>query len=317
MNHNGYNNQIENDVETSERPFERTTPKKPWAKIALLFILAGGILFVAGWLNGSRGGVIVWNNGRLQVVSASNERQDFTQNQHAAQVSAGNFHTLDVSATAMRITIRAADAYQLIIYGDIEPTITTTNGILNICTRVQERASNNNFQFMFNNMSRRAIYVYVPYNVFENIHATNTAGRIQLEGMYAENVILSATSGRVVMEDTHVGTQTSLSAVSGSVNINGGAVSHLDASTTSGTVRIETDVAANSYVNLRTVAGSIRFESSRSFAQEMVSYDVRTTTGSVRVNGDRLSRGAMVQTVTDAQLTINAQTTSGSVRLTF
>ena len=337
-----FNNNNQPIVEETVDRYERRNI--PWVKISLLCMLAGVILFAAGWATGSRGGRVYLDRG-LRVVSyplpddaESGRTVDFTSTAQVREIVA---NTISDSITFIPTTDNAVRVVGM------DVRVTETNGVLNVDARpvgsvitgtnfswfrggafvgrhgmgwVREGDSRFfDFNFDFSNFWQfgsisNAVRVYVPSGV-NVIEARSVSGSVRIEDISTTSLNLQSTSGSInVNGGTHADTR--LRSTSGSVRFDGNLTAGIDASSTSGSVRItdnSTQFAAGSEISLRSTSGSVSFTTAA--PASAFSYSMSVTSGSMRVDGNRIS--GRNTSGGSGNIPINARSTSGGVTLEF
>jgi len=337
-----FNNNNQPIVEETVDRYERRSI--PWVKIALLCMLAGVILFAAGWATGSRGGRVYFDRG-LRVVSyplpddaESGRTVDFTSTNQVREIVANSLSNSITFIPTTDNTVRVVG---------VDVRVSEANGVLNIDARpVGSVITGSNFSwsrggafvgrhgmgwvregdrrffdfnFDFSNFWQfggisNAVRVYVPSGV-SVIEARSVSGSVRIENINTTSLNLQSTSGSVnVNGGTHADTR--LQSTSGSVRFEGHLTGSLEARSTSGGVRVtdySTQFAAGSEINLRSTSGSVRFTTAA--PASAFRYSMSVTSGSMRVDGNRISgrntHGG------SGDIPINASSTSGGVTLEF
>jgi hypothetical protein len=310
-----------------------------WGRIAVLLIILGAVLFAAGWALGSRGGRVYFENG-LHVTTVPTG--EYTAENIAETVVLNeNVHTIRVNGTSNAIHfVPTTDRAARVQTNNRNVIINEANGVLDI--RV-ERAAERRFRggifnvgnlgvtwnraegrrfleynFDFGNISfenvNNAIRVYVPEHV-RVIDARSTSGRIRLENVNTAQLSLSTTSGSINI-DGGINENARFQTTSGSVRANGYFNGNIYARTTSGGINIEHYGASHPVadsIQLSSTSGTLRFATNAPLSD--FSYNLSVTSGSMRVNEDRLS-GRNVSGGR-GNISITARATSGSIRLNF
>jgi len=331
----------------SDSPYDK--PRKPWGRIALFLIILGAVLFAAGWLSGSRGGRVYFENG-IRIATYPLETHETSAT--AANLTFGsNIHTVTVNTTscAIRIVPTSSDTVQVVSIDSRRVTVDETDGRLYVRARhtggmqvvngvnvnirrgslfsvgtlgVSWNRTNDarfldfNFDpssFSFANFNN-TIRVYVPDRV-QYIEARSTSGSVRLENVSTRRLNLRSTSGSVGVEGgTHE--NASLQSTSGSVRANGYIVGDIYARSTSGSVNIQdysTSHRNTNAIQLRSTSGSVRFETRAPLTD--FRYDLTVTSGSMRVDGRRID--GRRTSGGNGTTPITARSTSGSVQLYF
>jgi DUF4097 and DUF4098 domain-containing protein YvlB len=304
---NRYNNN--GTIETSEGheapEVPVYTPKRrmPWNRLALILIIMGSVLFMAGWLGGSRGGSLYFQNGQLRVRTVQRGSSDSVIN--ALTTDQLGAEGIRIHTTAMNIVVLPNHSNpRMEVFGDIVPVVRLADNILTIDTRQAERNIGTHFMVMGTN--RREIRLYLPHDVYEMFDFTSVSGNISVENFTIESGNLRSISGRVSLNGTTVN-DAEMQSTSGNVIIDGGSIFNLTASSISGNVTVDTRTISGGSAELRSVSGTVRFTG------QTDSYTLNSRSGSVRVNGNRT--GNVQATVRDGHFMVDMRTTSGNVHL--
>jgi len=317
-----------------------------WPVIAVALIILGICLFAAGWFSGSRGGQIYFERG-IRVETNAPEDQGLgggefrfdNINSVAINTASRNVHFIPTSQTYVRVVIPAG----------VRQDITEANGVLTINGRTNLSTSGNNarwrrvqflgfggnrgitwnrfsddytsnvfmdfnFDFSRSPFSGGAIRIYVPGSMY-NIYARSTTGNIRIGDIDTEHLHAQATTGRVSVDGgTH--TNSHLQTTTGSINAEA-YFGNLIAQATTGRVRIQDYTlhrsAGTGGIEIRTTTGSIHFGTHA--PADDFRYNVSVTTGSMRVDDNRIS-GRNTAGGSGGTL-VNLSATTGSVRLNF
>jgi len=149
-----------------------------------------------------------------------------------------------------------------------------------------------------------------------NSHLQTTTGAINANAHFAEDLYVRATTGRVTVNGEVHG-NSRLQTTTGSVNASAYFAGEIYVRATTGRVTVEDNNRerriGNESIQLRTTTGSITFTTRASIND--FRYSVSVSTGSMRVNDNRISgRSASGGT---GSTPISASATTGSVRLNF
>lgn len=287
---------------------ENSTKKRcvPWARIALLCMLVGTCLFVAGWLSGSRGGYIYFNNG-LQVVPIRQVQP--LQGRETIEMP-GNITSLFLNTGSAAVELIPSDVLSISIPSQLGHNHTISGNNLNVYTHMPSQqgrrsgigASLFSFNLSVNPFSSRqhTVRVYVPQNVTA-INARSTSGSITiLDGINTQSLSLTSNSGRIdVRGGQHV--QTRLQATSGNIGVVAYLLGDTYANANSGNIAI-TCQSAGSGTNLinatvRTTSGNISISGINTHT-----IDVRANSGSINLRDGQHQN-------------VNFRTTSGAIRM--
>ena len=316
-------------------------PKRrmPWTGVAVVLIVLGIGLFAIGWLSGSRGGRIYFNRG-IRVETST--REEFASGS-GDLTFANNFDAVVINASshAIRVYHTNEPTVRVVTLPGLRSNISEQGSVLNVDVRTSFVGGGQRIQFMglgggrgvtWNRNGRDAylsfdfdfstprnmfggIRVYVPNSV-NDIYARTSSGSVRINDISTTQLRAQTNSGRVeVNGGTHqnVHLQSTSGSVRGDAHFAGG----LYARTTSGSVQINDSNAAartSGEIQLRSTSGSVNF-STRAPINNF-SYRMSVTSGSMRVDGSRIS-GRSATGGASGGTPLNASTTSGGVRLEF
>ena len=320
------NNNMDNNEKTPE------TRRYNWNKIAVILILAGVALFAIGRLSGARGGGISFSGWRFHVHNES------TQFENSFTPLPARLENISVRTTSISVIIQTAPAGETpgIHLVNVNPESLEAGDGITIDTRRAERTGWSIWLFNWNfTAARREIRIYLPANAELNeVSVRSTSGSVQIDGLSAENITTDSTSGSLRLNNLQAQTLyaravsgsirgENINISSGEINSTSGSISFgeitwntLDARSTSGSVRFSDariQDAATGRTSLRSTSGSVHLELREPAAY--FSYNMSTTSGTARVNGNNRGRGTSTGGTGAHEITL--RTTSGSVRLDF
>ncbi|MCL2500124.1 MAG: DUF4097 domain-containing protein [Defluviitaleaceae bacterium] len=308
--------------EVPATPPPRTgTPRKrrfPWNRLALILIIFGGLLFSAGWLSGSRGGHIYFRGGSplnfwgFEIRSVNRDSNEATTLN--LPDNAESIRGIIINTTAMNIVLRPLEDgnKHLVTYGDVEPEINFTNGILSIDTRRRERELGRGFSGFNLGVYNYEVVLYVPNGTpYGAIELSSISGNIRTDGFNADTLTVRSTSGNIRILDSDIAVG-NLQSTSGNVYVTNGSILNLTAEGASGNITVDTALLAGGNAELRTASGNIRF-TGNSPQNVLFDYNLRTATGMVRINGNRADNSQV--TAANPHYTINARAASGNIHL--
>jgi DUF4097 and DUF4098 domain-containing protein YvlB len=308
--------------------------RTPWGKIAVLFIIVGAILSLAGWLTGARGGRVYFDNG-LRIATFPLEGEENTPLDMT--FSSANIHSISVNAASRGIRIvPTTAATPRVVSGSRNVTISETDGHLSI--EAERFSGPINFMHvgimgvnwnrgdgmhaMDFNFSPRDIFsgvsntitVYVPSSV-QNIEARTASGSIRINDVSTQTLDLRANSGSINVDGGTHGNAT-MQSTSGRVRASATFTGDIYARSTSGGIRIEdnsTSHANTNSIRLHATSGSVNFDTRAPISD--FRYALSVSSGGMRVDGNRLdgrsASGGQGNTL------IDARSSSGSIRLNF
>jgi len=338
MDNNQYNNDgniIQPTLEAEQHESNNTKRRIKWIPLAMIFILIGGLMFGFAWISGARGGQIYWQNRRLHVETQNSARgrNNVAENRITGE-NFGLFHTIDIRTVSSSVTVVThMEPYISFSGGNI--TASENDGVLTLSDTARASGRRNLMSFGFTNRSY-PIRVYVPAS-FESgtVNIRTTSGSVTVSdihpsrltintisgsidvrniGVAVEYMNLRATSGRVRVKNVQYVSEFHVQTVSGSIGIDTAEWSHLNANATSGRITIDNGLPWGS-VHLRTISGSV----GASFNRDLNDFDIelRTTSGSMRVDGTRVSGRLFTRSQAVGDILMDVRTTSGSIRLDF
>jgi len=297
-----YSNSLPLSSHESYEDVKETLPRRRRIRpirLAILLVFLGALFFGIAWLNGARGGVAYWEDGRFRIESTNRGSRSL----QALDIPGDglDFHTIMVSASSSNVVILPTDGNLAVYAGTPNAYISITDGVLNI----RQRASGSNVHSLismdFTPGRTREIRLYLPAQFNESnvdIEVQTTSGNILIEGDFA-NLTASATSGRIqVRDNNHIADTITLRTTSGRIAVDN--ISHaneISATATSGRITITNINSDLRLLNLQTTTGSISAESTSN-----IDYmNARATSGRVRI----ANIGDISQ--------LNLQTTTGSI----
>ena len=285
-------------------------PRRPLARIALIFIILGTVMIGAGWVSGSRGGRVHFANG-LRIESF---RRNAIQGDMSAETfyDSLNTHTVEVSTFLSNITIvPTSDPYPRVVSSSRTPLdMSVTDGRLRVNAPGVERAFMHmfNMQLVFadisfsNYMHNGVRYNYLEFELgspFRRLHRNNiriyapstvnhfdvntTTGTIRISDIDTSSVNLRTTTGNIHFSDgqlPHGYMRTNTGTIRVSLHEN--TSTHLQAQTSTGNIHFGGGWLQNS--EFRTNTGTIRVD-----AQIVGSFSANATTGNIHINDYSLS----------------------------
>ena len=323
----------------------------PWTKLAIFLIAIGVAVWGAGFVaSGGRGtGGLYFSlaDGFMAATIGSNEASgQFVPVENAHEIT-----EIIVITSAISVVVEPANrgtgyGVQFI---NVDPVdMTFSNGVLTINTTSIERG----FQIDVSFRGRREIRVRLP-DQFEHVFVSSSSGSIRVIDTNAHYFSLTSRSGSIHMDDVNVGNTLIANTISGSIRFDDVSGDQFIVASTSGSIRGEElrfmlgefetvsgsidlgDVRWSNF-SARSTSGSIRIteavidpagdntqlQSTSGTINLRVdgrpsdfSYTARTTTGSLNIDGSRVS-GRNAEGGTGNHV-ISLQSTSGSVRLSF
>ena len=305
-----------------------------WARLAVVLMVLGVVLYAAGFMSGARGGNIYFSNGRFHIsaVNASDEG--------SASMTVDPFHSVDIHAGSSRVVIAQGNNYGVVVpTGWREPTVDVTGGVLVIDARRQGR-SNIQFFGITNSTGENndVIRVYVPDNSLVggeirvttssgrisidrvnvgNIFATASSGRIEVSNIstFVSRMELRSSSGRVTVENVPDAGDISIQTSSGRIDIDRAGWHSLTARASSGRINVTRGQEAGQagHTNLQASSGVVAVEIAG--RRSDYRYSLNVSSGNMRVDGDRISGRNFSGGTGDNEIVI--RTSSGNIRLDF
>ena len=317
-----------------------------WFGIALMMILIGGIMAGGAWLAGGRGGMIRWEQGPVFFADPIGPAETLS-----VAISAQNIDGISIFAIPARVEVltnhRSNDIE--ITFVGMSPNYTVSEGHLTVYARRVDIISGIHI-FGGSIGVNDSVHVYIPAGMEPSVHVSGSSGRIdvrhpsfselnvtsgsgRIELRRAEvsgRLTLSSASGRILAENV-TARSGSFATVSGRIEISDSRFDSLRVSSSSGSQSLE-DVSwsylqagsssgritiddarvdsASGSTNISASSGSINLtiEGRRSD----FNYDLRSNSGSVRVNGQRRDNQNI-----GSRHDITIRTTSGAIRLNF
>ncbi|MCL2839973.1 MAG: DUF4097 domain-containing protein [Defluviitaleaceae bacterium] len=320
-------------VEPTHEMHEPYTPPKkrmPWNKLALLFIIMGAIMSIAGWATGGRGGSIAFINGGFHVVTAADRTSSHIS------FAGENITNIHVNAVDTRIIVESGSNFAVFLTNVDEDTVELSGNTLNINVPSHHRR----IHFMnigFYSVSNE-IRIQVPPQQMDSITLTGTSSNVVVEGISVTNLDARSTSGSVRLWDIEAETLNArstsgsvrganvhfstghLQSTSGSVNFTHISWDSLYAQSTSGSVRFEDarihlDRIQGGSTSLQSTSSSVNLNISN--RRDDFRYDLNSRTGSVRMDGDRFVAHGGSTVINGNGHPIAMRSTSGNVRLNF
>ena len=334
----------------SEQYNNEATPTNMWddsspprrhtsvGRFALALIVIGLCLFGAGWLMGARGGrvYLAGPEGFNIVASRAND----TAQAQLVDITAANIvQSLTVNATSGSIQLYATNSDRLYVSGSRRGITINENGgnfhldssnsSVNIgiigsthlgVNIVRGRGQNSytaiDFNFdrrNFRNRISNNLRIYVPSSV-QDIYAHTRAGSVTANDISTNQLHLQTSSGGIRLQGgTH--NNTHLETRSGGIRANGNFAGNVSASTSSGGIHVHdyNTSQANNTIRLETRSGGVRYESSA--PRSDFSYNLSVGSGSMRIDGNRLSGRNYSGGNGNSQ--VYATTRSGGIQLSF
>ena len=309
-------------------------------RMALIFVILGAVMFMAAWLNGARGGAIVIENGRPRFqVAGSTRNEDL----HEVALAPLSFSQVNIRSLSNNVVILPSNTAEARYSGTPNVDINIENGVLNITPRGSGTRVIHIMDVSFAPRDTREIRLYLPPAFLVDdgghIRVQTTSGNIRVEGDFASlnavalsgrinvrdntnsasTAYIRTTSGNITVDNVNHVDRLAINALSGRININGVSWHNLDARTTSGNINImrsraEASQNAQSHTQIRALSGNLNV--SLLCRRDDFSLEMRTTSGAIRVNGDRLANRGSVN-LSGGSNTINAHATSGNINLDF
>jgi len=177
-----------------------------------------------------------------------------------------------------------------------------------------------------NNLNADAVYARTTSGTIrasriesEQLILSSTSGTIRMENIRATYLDATAVSGSIRGENVITG-YSELQSTSGSINIDNVGWHTMTARSVSGTIRLsdaQIRLTGNPEhgTSLQTTSGSAHLEIVSGTLQDF-SYAINTTSGTMRVNSNRVTTGRSASHISGDHL-IEIRTVSGSVRLDF
>jgi len=204
-----------------------------------------------------------------------------------------NLKNLNINLLSENLSIKEiyGDEITIEIYSNYKkyiPSIETENNALNI------QSVNKSFRFG----EYCNVEICIPQDKkFNTIKIKQSSGTLEIEKLYANNIILESTSGSLSADNLRADYELKIEKSSGSTKINKLASDELSISSTSGSVKIESINTIDSNFNL--TSGSIKIGK-----LDTESFDLESTSGSSNISS-----------ITADYFTVRS--TSGSVTLEF
>ena len=307
----------------------------PWVKLAIILIIAGGLMTAAGRASGSQGGRIYWdNNSGLNIEAWSRNVYRGDGVAHFTSFDTDQLSSITVNATTANITIVSTSdpSPRITTQGIAHPNIQESGGHLTISPRVGNysnaeisiglvdirgsfgRRGNWSLNWDSRPHARRSeVRVYVPQGmVIDDVNIRITSGRVTVEGVSGVNLDSRVTSGRMDFSQANFANVT-LNSTSGNITFDGAISDALDARATSGNIRITDTDSTIMSATLRVSSGNIRYTTAA--PRTNFRYDISVTSGTTRINGDRMAGRRLEGGRGDSRLNVSA--TSGNVHLDF
>jgi len=281
-----------------------------WWKLAVAFIVAGAILFLAGWTMGARGGSVYADKSGLHVVQPDGYT-NFTIDEQNLQP----FNNVNISAYSPSIEFVPSDHYGLqacLPTAAGAPEWSDANGTLTVNAKSDEFTLN---LFGFVNEPTDYVKVYYPASAgFTGLTLETASGDISVPKITVGDFSAASVSGSINAEVEGF-TTASVSSSSGDVTFNGsGNSAGLKVKTVSGGIKAglngctQADVSSGSGdITLTGGEGTaLTIESSSGYitAQNIKSsaLTAQTVSGNVNITGDMRGQTSAKSTSGDVSL---------------
>ena len=316
MDDKRYNN--EGKLEASEIADMLETPtstpifrrKFSWLRVAVLLIIAGAAMMAIGAALGGRGGGLFITNDGIQFVT--NE----SVTSYANLTNTANISEITVLATNSSITVRPGRELR-VRFENIEAEYTQNGTNLIIDSRRYETGAGVSTTFNFSFLGYYApsrIIIEVPRNQLNDLNITTTSGQIRMDEITTGSLIAHTTNGGIRGEEIRF-TTGDLRTTNGGITLEEPVWETLTAQTTNGTIRITEANIRGPETNLQTTNGGITISTTR--PRRHFAYDVRSSSGSIRVGSSRYNAGRWSSPRTEGDSLIIASTVNGSIRISF
>ena len=291
-------------------------------KFATILVVLGAVMFGAAWANGHRGGALVWEDGRFRVETVQSGGRG-----NLVYLDTAGITAIDIQARSASVTVLPADGRPRMMY-DGRVDVNQAGGVINIIDNTPTRVN-----IGIGYSPSRAIRVYLPHDIYvtvrtasgrividgivsSHITATSTSGRVRARNINNNSgeLNLTSTSGRIDADNIRQGGDISIRATSGSINLDNADWANLNATTSSGRIRIKGRADDGSTTSISASSGSIGLEIDG--RQEDFTVSTRASSGSVRVGGTRFSERNVDAIGAGANL-IDVRTTSGRITVDF
>jgi len=262
-----YNNDGTEVSEIVKKLESHEPPKRrvSWLKLSALLIIFGAILLGAGWASGSRGGRVHFSGG-FRVESFRRGQDEGSTAETFYNLS--NIHTISVSASHGNVTVIPTSSPHIrVVPSNRTPLIISdSDGILHVTAPGAGENRHNWSRISFLSLGHSGVSInryYIDNTRYGYVEfAVGRAGR----NSSRDNI-------RIYVPDS---------------------VQNYIVATTTGTIRMDGVNATN--VNLRATTGNINFNG------QLLMGDIRTTTGTIRINTDE-----------NSTTILRAQSTTGNI----
>ena len=316
-----------------------------------LLIIAGFALMGAGRAMGAQRSMIIApfnirvenmsfmsasNNTAYYSDSVSTENEgggNFSQNSsvsasinntHGTVTFADNtlpeFTDIDISMVSMDIILKQADYYgvEIVYPSDRDISWGVRNGKLTVSDKTKRGRPLN--ISLFGGMGalvgagddRGYVLVSCPADRIDDISLLAVSGNILLEKYTARSLSASTVSGGVDILDSTAG-KIDANSVSGGIFLKNCGTDKISAETVSGPVTLISCEFKD--LDLNSVSGGIQYETA--LAEEKYGVNLSSVSGSLNINGERVSKKSYDKNNSGAPYTLNAETISGSINLKF
>ena len=336
-----------NNAEYGKDLMYKKSPKRKinWLGLALMLILIGGIMAGGAWLTGARGASLRWDGRPVFFATPVGPGET-----HNVTVNPQGINELIVFSSSARVRIRTNHRSNdfAIEFEGLPPNYEVSGGMLVVDAKLADVITG--FNLFGGGFGGHAVNVYVPAGMALDVMVVSSSGRVDVRHPYFGELNVITSSGRIELERAEAFSGMWLTASSGSITaervtapfgdfrtssgrieISDSRFDNLHVSSSSGRQEIE-DVSWN-YLQAgsssgRITIGDARVDSASGSTRVSASsgsvnltmigresdfnYDLRSNSGSIRVNGGRRDRQNI-----GSRHDITVSTTSGSIRLNF
>lgn len=285
-------------------------------KLAVISIVLGLAMSALGVALG--GGNAVYVNGSGIHVLKNNSKN--ARAQKITELDLDRFKSIDIEARYSDVEFIESDKYGMeIVYYDIEPSWSLSNGNLNMKVDVEKDNSYSfylfNWDWNWNSANKNHIKVYMPKSAeLEKVNIRNGSGNMNIGGFYASDVTLRCSSGKVNISGIE-GDNVDISLTSGSFEGKKLAAENIAIKSSSGKVSF-TDVNARS-LEAGVTSGSVYF-----YDCKVDGLDVTSSSG--KIISERLYTGDLRLKVTSGRIDLEGgfsgrseiSSSSGSISIT-
>ena len=288
-------------------------PRRHWNRIGLFLIILGAIMLGIGWIAGARGGSLVWENGRMRVLSvASRTSTDYTI------PNSNTIREITIESSSARVTVEPTnssnDPITVSIVNMENYNIQHTATSLTVNTRFHQGVTNFQFIGVGFYQPRQEIIVRIPANQADSITITASSGGVRAESVNATQWMVNSSSGGVRVANIQA-ESFSAQASSGGVQLSNIQAETFSARTTSGGVRLD-NIQAETF-SANSTSGSVQMNN-----VQVESLNAGSTSGGIRGANVHFTVGNIGNTSGGVNLSnvswvnLNARTVSGSLRVT-